>query len=46
MLDSSTSAVQEFTNDIYGQYEIRPSAQHNGIKANLIHPATEKHLAK
>ena len=37
----------EFKNDIYGQYEcqiIDPSL--NGIKTNLIYPATQRHIEK
>ena len=37
---------QEFTNDIYGQYRLLPPPLANTVKANIIHPATSKHLAK
>jgi m7GpppX diphosphatase len=46
LLAATTAAQQEFTNDIYGQYSLQPPARHNTVKANVIHPATEKHLAK
>lgn len=43
----SSSLRTEFKNDIYGKYECfiaEPSL--NSLKANLIYPATEKHIAK
>ena len=46
MLAASTEAKQEFTNDIYGQYQVLPLPAINGIKANIVHPATEKHISK
>ena len=46
LLDASTAADQEFTNDIYGQYQLQPLPAINGIKANIVHPATEKHISK
>lgn len=46
MLAASTEADQEFTNDIYGQYQLQPLPAINGVKANIVHPATEKHISK
>ena len=46
ILSSTTSACQEFTNDVYGQYMLQPEPRHNMVKANVIHPATEKHIEK
>ena len=47
LLCDSTRADQEFNNDIYGQYRLevgRPDQ--NRLQANIIHPATQKHLDK
>ena len=46
VLSKETSAVQQFNNDIYGQYSLQPPTVHNSLKLNLIHPATEKHIEK
>ncbi|XP_019874062.2 m7GpppX diphosphatase [Aethina tumida] len=35
-----------FHNDIYGDYRYFPKVELNGIKATIIHPATEKHIVK
>ena len=43
----TSSLKTEFKNDIYGKYECfvgEPAM--NSLKANLIYPATEKHIAK
>eukprot|EP00090_Calanus_glacialis_P018970 TRINITY_DN29292_c0_g1_i1.p1 TRINITY_DN29292_c0_g1~~TRINITY_DN29292_c0_g1_i1.p1 ORF type:complete len:701 (-),score=284.90 TRINITY_DN29292_c0_g1_i1:56-2104(-) len=45
-LTRDTVAAQQFTNDVYGQYSLHPPPQHNTVKCNIIHPATEKHLEK
>ena len=45
-LSSSTTAAQQFTNDIYGQYSLQPPPPQNSVKCNIIHPATDKHLEK
>ncbi len=42
----SSSLRTEFRNDIYGKYECMPDPSVNSVKANLIYPATEKHIAK
>ena len=43
----STSLKTEFRNDIYGKYEcfVEDPTQ-NSLKANVIYPASEKHIAK
>ena len=46
LLCKETKAVQQFNNDIYGQYSIQPPAEHNPVKLNLVHPATQKHIDK
>lgn len=46
MLSASTGIENEMQNDIYGQYRLKPAPQHNLVKANIIHPATQKHLDK
>jgi len=46
ILHSDNVAEQQFSNDIYGQYSLQPPTQHNTVKCNIIHPATEKHLEK
>ncbi|XP_060519796.1 m7GpppX diphosphatase [Cylas formicarius] len=35
-----------FHNDVYGDYKYFPIQELNSIKATIIHPATEKHIAK
>ena len=45
-LGKATEARQEFSNDIYGQYGLSLKAEHNRVKCNIIHPATEKHIEK
>ena len=46
LLSKDTSASQQFTNDIYGQYSVLPPPEHNSVKLNLVHPATQKHIEK
>ena len=46
LLSKDTSASQQFTNDIYGQYSVLPPPEHNSVKLNLVHPATQKHNDK
>ena len=46
LLSKDTSASQQFNNDIYGQYSVYPPPQHNSVKLNLVHPATQKHIEK
>jgi len=46
ILSDKSSVGQEFSNDIYGQYSVKPDPLHNTVKANVIHPATQKHIAK
>ena len=46
LLGAETTASQNFTNDVYGQYGLAVAAPHNTVKCNIIHPATEKHIAK
>ncbi|PSN57773.1 m7GpppX diphosphatase [Blattella germanica] len=45
-LTSDSTLNKEFSNDIYGFYECFPNVKYNGIKATVIHPATEKHILK
>lgn len=40
------SLQKDFTNDIYGNYTAFPAPEYNGIKAVIIHPATELHIKK
>jgi len=44
--ESQSPALNDFINDIYGQFKVRPQPQHNQIKANIVHPASEKHIQK
>ena len=44
--ESNTPALNDFINDIYGQFKLRPEPQFNQIKANIVHPASEKHIQK
>ncbi|XP_013774663.1 m7GpppX diphosphatase-like [Limulus polyphemus] len=46
MLCKDMTVKQQFHNDIYGSYEGFPSAEFNGVKTTIIHPATEKHIQK
>ena len=46
VMSEETRAEQQFNNDIYGQYSIMPPVEHNTVKCNLIHPATQKHIDK
>jgi len=46
VLSESTSANQQFNNDIYGQYSVEPKQEFNAVKMNLVHPATQKHIDK
>jgi len=44
---SDTTELQgEMQNDIYGQYRLHPKPEYNAVKANIIHPATQKHIDK
>ena len=45
MLEKSTLKT-EFKNDIYMKFECNTEPEFNTLKANLIYPATEKHLSK
>ena len=45
-LGEKTGARQEFSNDIYGQYGLSVRPELNRVKANIIHPATQKHIEK
>ncbi len=45
ILQQSTLKI-EFKNDIYGKYECYTEPKLNSLKANLIYPATSKHIAK
>lgn len=40
------SLQKDFANDIYGNYTAFPPPELNGIKAVIIHPATEQHIQK
>lgn len=42
----NSSLKTEFKNDIYGKYECSTEPSLNTLKANLIYPATKKHLEK
>jgi len=46
VLNEKSSVEQEFSNDIYGQYRVNPDPLYNLVKANVVHPATHKHIAK
>eukprot|EP00088_Acartia_fossae_P071257 TRINITY_DN9748_c0_g1_i13.p1 TRINITY_DN9748_c0_g1~~TRINITY_DN9748_c0_g1_i13.p1 ORF type:complete len:705 (-),score=118.84 TRINITY_DN9748_c0_g1_i13:132-2192(-) len=46
MLSDSTAIQNEMQNDIYGQYWLKPDPEDNPVKANIIHPATQKHIEK
>ncbi len=46
MSDPETLLEKVFCNDIYGNFFCLPPPRLNPIKATVIHPATEKHLAK
>lgn len=46
LLSKDTQASQQFNNDIYGQYSVLPPPEHNSVKLNLVHPATQKHIEK
>ena len=43
---SKSSLKTEFKNDIYMKYECSTEPQLNTLKANLIYPATSKHISK
>ncbi|KAJ9579719.1 hypothetical protein L9F63_004645 [Diploptera punctata] len=45
-LTAESVVNKEFSNDIYGFYECFPKEKYNGVKATVIHPATEKHIIK
>lgn len=40
------SLQKDSTNDIYGSYTAFPAPEYNGIKAVIIHPATDMHIQK
>lgn len=44
--NEDTSLRKLFRNDIYGNYEIFPIKEYNGLNATVIHPATPKHIEK
>nr|CAG4640878.1 EOG090X06NK [Eulimnadia texana] len=46
LFSSETRIEKSFSNDIYGQYLCFPPPASNPLKATVIHPATEKHIAK
>ncbi|XP_046399890.1 m7GpppX diphosphatase [Ischnura elegans] len=46
LLTGKTILNKQFDNDIYGTYDCQPPPELNGITATIIHPATEKHIAK
>ena len=41
-----SSLRTEFRNNIYGQYECTIEPSFNTLKANVIYPATDRHIAK
>lgn len=45
-LAQETTSDREFVNDCYHSFVLRPLNLLNDIKATVIHPATETHLAK
>jgi len=46
IISADTSLEPEMQNDIYGQYRLLINPIHNPVKANIIHPATQKHIEK
>lgn len=46
MAATDKSLQKDFNNDIYGFYKAYPHPELNGIKATIIHPATELHIKK
>merc|ERR550532_1308978 len=46
ILSSDSMSSTDLQNDIYNTLQLFPPPQYNGIKTTLIHPATEKHIAK
>lgn len=46
VLSESTRLEEKFQNDIYHKYDCQPRPELNTVKANLIYPATAKHIAK
>jgi len=46
ILSDGTQVENEMQNDVYGQYRLHTKPQLNPIKANIIHPATQKHIEK
>ena len=46
ILSAGTAAEQIFHNDVYGNFLCYPPLKLNPIKATIIYPATEKHIAK
>nr|CAG4649350.1 EOG090X06NK [Scapholeberis mucronata] len=46
ILKDDTELKCLFNNDIYYNYLCYPPTQLNGVKATVIHPATEKHIEK
>lgn len=43
---SGTTLKKIFRNDIYGNYEYSPIAEHNGLNVTVLHPATPIHIKK
>ncbi|XP_012260651.2 m7GpppX diphosphatase [Athalia rosae] len=46
LFNDSSILSKEFENDLYGNYNCFPLVKYNSIKTTIIHPATEKHIAK
>ena len=46
VLSADTTLQQEFSNDVYGQYEALTKPLNNTICTQVIKPATEKHILK
>ena len=46
ILTNSTALQCLFNNDVYYNFICHPPIQLNGVKATLIHPASEKHIEK
>jgi len=46
ILTGQTLLNQQLHNDIYGTYACTIQPELNGVKATIIHPATEKHVEK
>jgi m7GpppX diphosphatase len=46
ILTKNTALQCLFNNDVYYNFMCHPPIQLNGVKATLIHPASEKHIEK